>query len=150
MIKPFTISRETPVTPEAACKFIKDHTLHMHARYDLLERYYEGDHPICGREKRSVLANNKLVGNHAKYISDTCVGYFAGNPVKYSCDGIEPLLELLRAADSDTQDIDLAQKASIFGTAYEFIYTDEDGQPRLYSPDPRQAFVIYDLSLIHI
>lgn len=144
MIKPFTISRETPVTPEAACKFIKDHTLHMHARYDLLERYYEGLHPICSREKRSVLANNKLVCNHAKYISDTCVGYFAGNPVKYSGEGIEPLLELLRAADSDTQDIDLAQKASIFGTAYEFIYTDEDGQPRLYSPDPRQAFVIYD------
>ena len=144
MIKPFTISRETPVTPETACKFIKEHILHTHARYDLLERYYEGLHPICDREKRSVLANNKLVCNHAKYISDTCVGYFAGNPVKYSGEGIEPLLELLRAADSDTQDIDLAQKASIFGTAYEFIYTDEDGQPRLYSPDPRQAFVIYD------
>ena len=84
MIKPFTISRETPVTPEAACKFIKDHTLHTHARYDALERYYEGLHPICSREKRSVLANNKLVCNHAKYLSDTCVGYFAGNPVKYS------------------------------------------------------------------
>lgn len=144
MIKPFTISADTRVTPEVACKFIKEHTSHTHARYDALERYYEGNHPICGRKKRSVLANNKLVCNHAKYISDTCVGYFAGNPVKYSGEGIEPLLELLRAADSDTQDIDLAQKASIFGTAYEFIYTDEDGQPRLYSPDPRQAFVIYD------
>ena len=108
MIKPFTISADIPVTPEAACKFIKDHTLHTHARYDALERYYEGDHPICGRKKRSVLANNKLVCNHAKYISDTCVGYFAGNPVKYSGEGIEPLLELLRAADSDTQDIDLS------------------------------------------
>lgn len=144
MIKPFTISADTPVTPETACTFIKEHSLHMRDRYDRLERYYEGEHPICSREKRSVLANNKLVCNHAKYISDTCVGYFAGNPVKYSGEGIEPLLELLRAADSDTQDIDLAQKASIFGTAYEFIYTDEDGQPRLYSPDPRQAFVIYD------
>ena len=41
MIKPFTISADIPVTPEAACKFIKDHTQHMHARYDLLERYYE-------------------------------------------------------------------------------------------------------------
>lgn len=144
MIKPFTISAETPVTPEVACKFIREHMLHTRDRYDSLERYYEGEHPICSRKKRSVLANNKLVCNHAKYISDTCVGYFAGNPVKYSGDGLEPLLELLRAADSDTQDIDLAQKASIFGTAYEFIYTDGDGQPRLYSPDPRQAFVIYD------
>lgn len=144
MIKPFTISADTPVTPETACKFIKEHIQHTHVRYDTLERYYEGEHPICSRKKRSVLANNKLVCNHAKYISDTCVGYFAGNPVKYSGEGIEPLMELLRAADSDTQDIDLAQKASIFGAAYEFIYTDGDGQPRLYSPDPRQAFVIYD------
>ncbi len=143
MIKPFTISADTPVTPEIACTFIKKH-MHTHKRYDSLERYYEGNHPICDREKRSVLANNKLVCNHAKYISDTCVGYFAGNPVKYSGNGLGPLLELLRTADSDTQDIDLAQKASIFGTAYEFIYTDGDGQPRLYSPDPRQAFAIYD------
>ena len=66
MIKPFTISRETPVTPEAVCKFIREHIRHTHARYDALERYYEGDHPICGRKKRSVLANNKLVCNHAK------------------------------------------------------------------------------------
>ena len=144
MIKPFTISAGTRITQEIACGFINEHIQHTHDRYDRLERYYEGEHPICSREKRSVLANNRLVCNHAKYISDTCVGYFAGNPVKYSGDGLEPLLELLRTADSDTQDIDLAQKASIFGTAYEFIYTDEDGQPRLYSPDPRQAFVIYD------
>lgn len=144
MIKPFTISAGTRITQEIACGFINEHIQHTHDRYDRLERYYEGGHPICDREKRSVLANNKLVCNHAKYISDTCVGYFAGNPVKYSGDDLEPLLELLRTADSDTQDIDLAQKASIFGTAYEFIYTDEDGQPRLYSPDPRQAFVIYD------
>lgn len=144
MIKPFTISAGTRITQEIACGFINEHIQHTHDRYDRLERYYEGGHPICDREKRSVLANNRLVCNHAKYISDTCVGYFAGNPVKYSGDGLEPLLELLRAADSDTQDIDIAQKASIFGTAYEFIYTDEDGQPRLYSPDPRQAFVIYD------
>lgn len=144
MIKPFTISQGASVTPEIACGFIKEHIRHTRSRYDALEKYYDGDHPICSRAKRSVLANNRLVCNHAKYISDTCVGYFAGNPVKYSGNGLEPLTELLKAADSDTQDIDLAQKASIFGVAYEFIYTDEDGQPRLYSPDPRQAFVIYD------
>lgn len=34
--------------------------------------------------------------------------------------------------------------SSIFGVAYEFIYIGADGKPRLYSPDPRQAFVIYD------
>ena len=144
MIVPFTVSAQAQVTPETACRFIKEHEQHTRGRYDKLWRYYEGRHPICDREKRSVLANNRLVCNHAKYISDTAVGYFAGNPVKYSGGNIDPLTQLLRAADSDTQDIDLAQKASIFGVCYEFIYTDEGGQPRLYSPDPRQAFVIYD------
>lgn len=144
MNTPFTIAAGTAVTPEIVCKFIKEHTRHTRERYDQLWRYYSGAHAIAAREKRSVLANNKLVCNHAKYISDTAVGYFTGNPIKYSGDNIEPLLDLLEAADSATQDIDLAQKASIFGVAYEFIYTDERGQPGLYSPDPRQAFVIYD------
>lgn len=144
MINPFTISLGTRITQETACKFIREHERHTRARYDILEKYYDGRHPILDRDKRRVLANNRLVCNHAKYISDTAVGYFAGNPIKYSGKDIEPLLELLKAADSDTQDIDLALKASIFGVCYEFIYTDEDGRPRLYSPDPRQAFVIYD------
>lgn len=144
MITPFTAAAGTRVTQEIACRFIREHELHTRARYDALWRYYAGEHPICDRKKRSVLANNRLVCNHAKYIADTATGYFAGNPVKYSGEGIEPLLALLRAADSDTQDIDLAQKASIFGVCYEFVYVDEDGTPRLYSPDPRQAFVIYD------
>lgn len=145
MIKPFTIPGNTELTPVLACKYISEHKTHTCKRYDKLERYYEGEHDILNREKRKVLANNRLVCNHARYISDTAVGYFAGNPVKYSSgQDITPLLDLLKSADSDTQDIDLAQKASIFGVAYEFIYIGEDGKPRLYSPDPRQAFVIYD------
>ena len=145
MIKPFTISEGTELTPALACKYIKEHKGKTCERYNKLERYYEGKHDILNRSKRKVLANNRLVCNHARYISDTAVGYFAGNPIKYSSErDIEPLLDLLKYADSDTQDIDLAQKASIYGAAYEFIYVGTDGRPRLYSPDPRQAFVIYD------
>ncbi len=145
MTKPFTVSVGTEITPKLACEYIREHQKRTRERYDLLEQYYSGAHRILKRNKRKVLANNRLVCNHARYISDTAVGYFAGNPVKYSSEqDIEPLLDLLKNADSDTQDIDLAQKASIFGTAYEFIYNGTDGMPRLYSPDPRQAFVIYD------
>ncbi len=145
MTQPFTVREGTEITPELVCKYIKEHHQRTHERYDLLEQYYSGAHRILKRDKRKVLANNRLVCNHARYISDTAVGYFAGNPVKYSSEqDIEPLLDLLKNDDSDTQDIDLAQKASIFGAAYEFIYNDQNGKPRLYSPDPRQAFVIYD------
>lgn len=145
MIQPFTISDETEITPQAICALIREHEEKTNARFDKLERYYAGEHDILKREKRSVLANNRLVCNHAKYISDTAVGYFAGNPIKYeSTQDISPLLDILKAADSDTQDIDLAQKGSIYGVSYEFIYADDVGKPRLYSPDPRNAFVVYD------
>ena len=49
-----------------------------HKRYARLERYYEGEHDILNRDKRKVLANNKLVCNHARYISDTAVGSLTG------------------------------------------------------------------------
>lgn len=128
------------------CRFIREHIMHMHDRYTKLRDYYDGNHKILSREKRSELSNNKLVCNHAKYITDTAVGYFMGDPVKYSgSDGdIEPLIELLKKIDSDTQDIDLGLKGSIFGVSYEFIYINGEGLPKLYSPDPRRCFVIYD------
>lgn len=144
MIHPFTVSDSTEITPQLACCLARLHKSRTHARYDKLEKYYEDEHDILFREKRSVLANNKLVCNHASYITNTAVGYFAGNPVKYSGDNIEPLTDLLRYADSAVQDTDLALKASIYGVAYEFIYLDRNGKPKLCAPHPKQAFVIYD------
>lgn len=144
MIHPFIISENTEITPKLACRLAKLHKERTHERYDRLERYYEDEHDILARKKRSVLANNKLVCNHASYITNTAVGYFAGNPVKYSGEDIEPLTDLLKYADSAVQDTDLALKASIYGVAYEFIYLDRDGRPKLCAPHPKQAFVIYD------
>lgn len=144
MLNVFTAPTETVFTPAVIGKFIKKHRAAV--RYmDRLDAYYSGQQDILRREKRGVLANNRLVCNHAKYITDTAVGYFTGVPVKYkSEEDITPVLDILKAADSDTQDIDLALKGSIYGRCYEFIYIGEDGEPRLHSPDPRQAFVIYD------
>ena len=140
----FTVDRKTQLTPAVICEFIKRHQSTLE-RYDKLKRYYDDEHDILSRQKRSVLANNRLVCNHAKYISDTATGYFAGNPVKYSSEqDITALTNILRAADAETQDADLALKASIYGKAYEFIYTNEQGEPRLASLSPQNAFVIYD------
>ncbi len=102
------------------------------------------------RTKPKNQANNRLVCNHAKYVTDTAVGYFMGNPITYvSGSDITPLLDLMREMDSDTQDIDLGLCGSIFGVSYEFIYISTDGRPRFCSPDPRQAFVIYDDTVEH-
>ena len=46
------------------------------SRCDKLENYYLGKHKVLDRKKdEDVLMNNKVVVNHAKYITDTNVAY---------------------------------------------------------------------------
>ena len=52
-------------------------------RYKRLNKYYIGKHDILERTKDSSNINNKVMVNHAKYITDTNVGYLLGNPVDY-------------------------------------------------------------------
>lgn len=140
----FTVSRETEITTELVCRFIGRHLKEL-PHYTRLLDYYNGSHDITNRKKRSVLANNKLVCNHPKYITDTATGYFAGNPIKYSSEqDISELTSILRQADAETQDADLALRSSIYGKAYEFLYINGEGVPRFASISPQNAFVIYD------
>lgn len=82
--------------------------------------YYEGKHKILGDTERE----NKLVCNHAKDISDTVVSYFIGNPVSYkSSADITVLTDALEDAGADEADGDNGLELSIYGLAYEYIYT---------------------------
>ncbi|MBQ9383788.1 MAG: phage portal protein [Ruminiclostridium sp.] len=142
----FTIPENTKITPKLAVRFILKHSL-GNDRLDSLYRYYIGEHDILSRPKDKNAANNRLVCNHAKYITDCTTGYFLGTPVKYvSSEGkdISAITEVLRRCDSDTQDIDLARFGSIFGVSYEMIYMTADSTIKLASLDPRSAFVVYD------
>lgn len=147
-MKIYQLSADTEITPQLAVKYILKHS----AASDELERlygYYIGDHAILSRPKDKRAANNRLVCNHAKYITDCTTGYFMGSPVQYgsrSGRDISGLKSVLRGCDSDTQDIDLARLSSIFGVSYEMLYLSNEKTPeiRLASIDPRQAFVVYD------
>lgn len=141
-----TAPRDTVFTAEMACRLIrKHHGSAIITRCDALQKEYDGDHDILNRKKRNELANNKLVINHPKYISDTATGYFMGNPVTYdSKQDITNLKEVLRKAKADVQDTDLALNASIYGKAFEFLYINEGGEARLASLSPKEAFVVYD------
>lgn len=144
----FRISEETKVTPQLALRFIIKHTLSREPM-DRLYRYYIGEHAILSRPKDIRAANNRLVCNHAKYITDCTTGYFMGSPVQYrsrnSAD-ISQLTDILHRCDSATQDVDLARNGSIFGRSYEMLYFSDESRPtlKLASIDPRQAFVVYD------
>lgn len=142
----FTISKNAKITPELAVKFILKHTL-GNDRLNRLNDYYMGEHDILSRRKDKNAANNRLVCNHAKYITDCTTGYFLGSPVRYvsrSGKDISDIKDALKKCDSETQDIDLARFGSIYGVSYEMLYMIDSGEIRLASLDPRNAFVVYD------
>ena len=64
----FTVSGDTEITPLLMCDYIKIHNQRA-AKLNVLYRYYTGDHDILKRIKKSSLANNKVVVNHANPFS---------------------------------------------------------------------------------
>ena len=108
-----------------------------------LRDYYEGKHKILDDEERE----NRLVCNHAKDISDTASGYFIGNPVTYkSADtDINKLTDALEEAGADETDGDNGLDLSIYGRAYEYIYT-KQGDTALMTKNlrPQNTFMVYD------
>ena len=120
------------------------------ARLDKLDDYYHGKHAILNRklagEDDLILPNNKLVTNHAKYITDMAVGYTLGKPVKYTGEKIEPVLEAYKALDIVSHDAELGKDLSIFGAGPELCYmtSDDVPVPRVANIDPRQMFLVVD------
>lgn len=110
-----------------------------------LKRYYEGKHKILEDTERE----NRLVCNHAKDISDTASAYFIGNPISYkSRDNIDQLNDALENAGADEIDGDNGLDLSIYGRAYEYVYT-KQGETELTIKNlpPENTFMVYDNSI---
>lgn len=107
-----------------------------------LKAYYEGKHDILKDSERE----NRLVCNHAKDITDTASSYFIGEPITYKSDlDIKPLADAFETAGCDEVDGDNGLDLSIYGRAYEYIYTKEDETELTVKNLPPQAtFMVYD------
>lgn len=110
-----------------------------------LKKYYIGKHKILEDTERE----NKLVCNHAKDISDTASSYFIGNPVSYKAEeDIKVLTDAFETAGADEVDGDNGLDLSIYGRAYEYIYTKQDETDlSTKSLPPENTFVVYDDSI---
>lgn len=121
-------------------------------RYMLLDNMYKGKHSILGQEKKELYKpDNRLVVNYAKYIVDTLNGFFIGVPLKvtHESDEVNDYLEFIdKFNNQDDNNSELSKLCSIYGHAYEMIYIDGDGDLGITYIDPRQAFVIYDNSIV--
>lgn len=121
---------------------------HLHNLYE----YYKGNTAITKRQTADASKpNNKVVNPYAGYITDTFTGYFLGEPITYDCAANPELLERVNAIfnynDEAAVNAELAKDASIFGVAYELLYTDENADIRFKQIDAIKAIPIYDNTL---
>ena len=147
----YQVNKDTPLDASLIKKAI-DYNEKRRTRFNTLDDYYMGEHVITTREKQETLMNNKLVTNHAKYITDMMVGYLLGNPVDYQVnDGvdIQPILDAYKRQTMENTDVEIAKECSIFGIKYEYVYADEDANPCSVGLDVRNTIIIYDNSLVH-
>ena len=147
----YQVNKDTPLDASLIKKAI-DYNEKRRTRFNTLDDYYMGEHVITTREKQETLMNNKLVTNHAKYITDMMVGYLLGNPVDYQVNDdvdIQPILDAYKRQTMENTDVEIAKECSIFGIKYEYVYADEDANPCSVGLDVRNTIIIYDNSLIH-
>ena len=142
------------VTIEIIKDKISEHDVLL-SKYNRLKACYLGKHEILSRSKPDGLANNKLVCNHAKYISDTATGYMLGSAIDYKSisgsDAIDKLKDVLKGMQTAEHDLDLALDMSVYGIDVEMIYMSSDDKPvpKIAKCDPREAFVVYDATVEH-
>jgi SPP1 family phage portal protein len=149
------INGEIPVALIRSC--IKEHQESL-KRLDMLSNYYYGEHAIKNRVLQNTsLPNNKLVCNHAEYITDMATGYFLGNPVIYKLDndkekdGLKVLTDNFKDIDAPSHDTELARDLSVYGLANELAFASDDDSPivDLANISPRCSFVVCDDTVKH-
>ncbi len=136
---------ESTVPMELLISCIQEHQ-GLLTRLDKLDQYYRGKHAILQRpESATGLPNNKLVANHAKYITDIAVGYVLGNAVKYDGSQVEPITDHYKQMDISSHDAEIGKDLSIFGHGLELYYFSGDqAVPKVTCIDPRKIFLVVD------
>ena len=112
---------------------IEENSIDM--KYGILYDYYKGKHKILSETKKdSTAPNNRLVNNMAKYITDTAIGYFIGEPIVYNSQNeeyLEIIQDIFDYNDEQDHNMELAKQSSICGSCFEMLYLDEDAKIRL-------------------
>ena len=133
-------------------EFLTKHTHEVKNRYEPLYDAYTSDHEILhDPAKPKYKPDNRVVVNFPKYIVDTMNGFFIGNPIKIIAEDevVADYVEYLdRYNDQDDNNAELAKICSIYGKGNEMYYTDEDSELCITYLDPKEAFMIFDESII--
>ena len=120
-------------------------------KYRKLYNYYKGEHDIVSRKKASQsTSNNKIVCNHAKYIIDMTKSYLIGNPITYTASegyDIEPIKNAYLVQDIASLDNIIEKEMSVYGKSFEYIYIDENSEPKSVPLSPVNTFMVYSTTV---
>lgn len=133
-------------------KCIAEHQSIVSNRYEKLNNYYDGEHKILNRTlSTESLPNNKIVANHAEYITDMATGYVFGTPIGYGGNGADELNKIFIEIDEDSHNNELALDLSIFGVGNELLYMNDEEvpYPELASISPLNSFLVVDSTVKH-
>lgn len=148
----FRLARDTEMTLTLLSEFLTKHAHEVKNRYEPLYNAYTSDHEILhDPAKPKYKPDNRVVVNFPKYIVDTMNGFFIGNPIKIVAEDevVANYVEYLdRYNDQDDNNAELAKICSIYGKGNEMYYTDEESELCITYLDPKEAFMIYDESII--
>ena len=148
----FRLARDTEMTLTLLSEFLTKHTHEVKNRYEPLYDAYTSDHEILhDPAKPKYKPDNRVVVNFPKYIVDTMNGFFIGNPIKIVAEdeAVADYVEYLdRYNDQDDNNAELAKICSIYGKGHEMYYTDEESELCITYLDPKEAFMIFDESII--
>lgn len=148
----FRLPRETEMTLPLLQEFLDKHKRQVDKRYEKLYDAYTSDHDILHQvAKPKYKPDNRIVVNFPKYIVDTMNGFFIGNPVKVVADDskVAEFVEYLdQYNDQDDNNAELSKICSIYGRGFEMYFTDEEANLCITYLDPKEAFMIYDESII--
>lgn len=148
----FRLPSGTEMTIEILDKFLSKHKQEVTSRFEPLYKAYKSDHDILHLpEKPSHKPDNRIVVNFPKYIVDTMIGYFIGNPIKTVAEdeAVSDYVEFVdQYNDQDDNNAELAKIMSIFGRGFETYYTDEESELCITYLNPMEAFMVYDDSIV--
>ena len=148
----FRLPKDTEMTLPLLQEFLDKHKRQVDNRYEKLYDAYTSNHDILHQAaKPKYKPDNRIVVNFPKYIVDTMNGFFIGNPVKVVADDskVAEFVEYLdQYNDQDDNNAELSKICSIYGRGFEMYFTDEEANQCITYLDPKEAFMIYDESII--
>ena len=154
----YTLPKDTKIDNQVLTNVI-NYNEKFKDRYKHLISYYMGKHDIFDRKKEdNGVKNNKVMINHAKYITDTNVGYLLGNPVDYQVgtnENGEPLYDIDAILDAykkqtiNDLDTEIAKDVSIYGLQYEYVYANDEAEPKSCEIANENAVIVYDDTVEH-